>query len=169
MANTTTVSNPYNFNINNNTRFDATCTSESTNITVTVGHIFAPGPSDIWRIFYGYNNGALTLSLIGDSSLFGKCSPSTYKGVNITGIILFYIDRQFSTGIQNISFSICFAKHVNINKITINNTIFNATTATHNDNDSGCSYRYDNLTVNNGDLINYFQDNDGKQITITLE
>lgn len=160
MANTT-VSNPYNFNINNNTRFNATCTSESTNITVTVGHIFAPGPS-LQRIFYGYNNGALTLSL------FGKCSPSTYKGVNITGIILFYI-RHFSTGIQNVSFNIYFAKHVNINKITINNTIFNATTATHNDNDSGCSYHYNNLTINNGDLIKYFEDNDGKQITITLE
>ena len=161
------VSNPYTFSITEDISFNATCTSESTNITVTVGHIFTPGPSDIWRIFYGYNNGALTLN--NDPALFGKCSPSTYKGVGITGIILFYIDRQFSTGIQNVSFSISFAKHVNINKITINNTIFNATTATHNDNDSGCSYHYDNLTVNNGDLINYFQDNDGKQITITLE
>ena len=167
MTNTTTISNPYTFSITKDISFNAICTSESTNITVTVGHIFAPGPSDIWRIFYGYNNGALTLN--NDPALFGKCSPSTYKGVNITGIILFYIDRQFSTGIQNVSFGISFAKHVNINKITINNTIFNATTATHNDNDSGCSYHYDNLTINNGDLINYFQDNDGKQITITLE
>lgn len=58
----------------------------------------------MWRILYGYSNGTLTVN--NDPALFGKCSPSTYKGVDITGIILFYTDRQFSNDIQNVNFGI---------------------------------------------------------------
>ena len=119
----------------------------------------------MWRIFYGYNNGALTLN--NDPVLFGKCSPSTYKGVNIIGVILYYIDDN--NDIKGASFAISFAKHIDINKFIINNTVFDITNS-HKDNDStqSCSYMYD-ITINNGDLVKYFRDNDGKQITITLE
>ena len=164
-----TVSNPYTFNITKDISFNATCTSESTNITVTVSNYNFSMPGNVRMNHYGYSDKAFTINNRPVS--FGKCSPSIYKGATITSVMLFFRekDNRIDSSIPP-SFSITFSQHVSINKIIINNTIFDTTNITHYDRDSICSYGYKiNANDANAWLINYFHDNYGKQITITLE
>lgn len=164
-----TVSNPYTFNITKDIGFSATCASESTNITVTVSNYNMSLPGNVRLNHYGFSDKALKINNRPVS--FGKCSPSIYKGATITSVMLSFreIDDIIDGRIPPV-FSMTFSQHVSINKIIINNTIFDASALHNGDTDTGCSYAY-KIPENDSNvwLINYFRDNYGKQITITLE
>ena len=157
-----TVSNPYTFNITKDIAFNATCTSESTDITVTVGNYYMPLTHGTMAVYYGYNNGAVVIES------FGTCSPSTYKGVEIGSITIHFFEDEGGGYIRQIFLGIVFSKHVDISKVIIDNTIFNTTASTHTDDSNQvCSYQF-NLE-NDEKFVDYFVNNVGKQITITLE
>lgn len=163
------MSNPYSFNITENISFNATCTSKSTNITITVGAFCFSMPGNLRINNYGYSDNELIYN--GPRS-FGKCSPSIYKGATITGVMVFFreINNIIDDHIIPPRFSIIFSQHVSISKIIINNTIFDATNIKHTDSNSGCSYDYKiNANDDNAWLVKYFHDNYENQITITLE
>ena len=155
-----TVSNPYTFNITKDIGFGAVCTSESTDITITVNGYDRPLNAGTMAVFYGYNNNAIA------PVSFGTCSPSTYKGIEIGSIAIRYFDD--GSFISQLFLMVVFRKHVDINKVIIDNTIFNTTTDSHSENDNQvCFYQFD--LGDDKNFINYFVNNYDKQITITLE
>lgn len=154
------VSNPYTFNITKDIGFGAECTSESTDILVTVGGYNRPLSAGTMAVFYGYNNNAIA------PVLFGTCSPSTYKGIEIGSIAIRYFDD--GSFISELFLMIVFRKHVDVDKVIIDNTIFNTTASSHSENaNQVCFYQFD--LGNDEKYIDYFTSNYGKQIAITLE
>lgn len=154
------ISNPYTFNITKDIGFGAVCASESTDITIKVDGYDTPLSAGTMAVFYGYNNEAIA------PVSFGACSPSTYKGIEIGSIAIRYFDD--GSFISQLFLMIVFRKHVDIDKVIIDNTIFNTTASSHSENDKQvCFYQFD--LKNDEKFINYFTSNFNKQITITLE
>ena len=163
MANTT-VSNPYTFSITEDISFNATCASESTDITITVGNYYRQLSHGTIAVYYGYDNNVIA------PISFGTCSPSTYKGIEIGSITIHFFEDEGGGYIRHgqVFLGIVFSKHVDISKVIIDNTIFNTTASMHTDDSNQvCSYQF-NLE-DDEKFVDYFINNDGKQITITLE
>lgn len=156
----TSVSNPYTFNITKDMGFSAICESESADITITVGGYDRPLTAGTMAVFYGYNAGAIA------PVSFGTCSPATYKGTEIGSIAIRYFDD--GSFVSRLFLVITFRKHVDIDKVIIDNTIFNTTASSHSENDNQvCFYQFD--LENDEKFIDYFTSNYAKQITVTLE
>lgn len=162
----TSVSNPYIFNVTKDIVFSATCLTENT-ITITVGESSQKSTNSegtkSTSYFYGYN------SSIYNGPVFGKCSPSTYRGIKISSI---YVQTLVDETLQgpNVSASILFiqfADHVAINKIIIDDITCDIGDF-HGDDNFGCNYALD-IQYDFPELQDHFTDNVGKQITITLE
>lgn len=160
-----TVSNPYTFNITKDIAFNATCMPENT-ITVTVGTSkstsSSEGENDTTSYFYGYLSNINT-----GSPVFGECSPSTYHGIKIFSIFIQKTVQYTIQGPNVISmFYMSFDKHININSITINNSTYSFGDNHYDEATTGCIYiMLDGLD----DIEEYFTNNVNKQITITLE
>lgn len=158
-----TVSNPYTFNITKDIAFNATCMPENT-ITVTVGEATNKVQTNT-MYYYGYNNN------VNIGPLFGQCSPSTYHGIKISTICT---KTAVSDTVQGPNVSaqllfIGFTEHVDINRIIINESTYSGIDEYHSDDDPlGCLYVLD-IQYDNPEVQDYFEDNVGKQITITLE
>ena len=111
-----TVSNPYTFNITKDIGFSATCMPENT-ITVTVGTSKSTSSSesenDTTSYFYGYSSNINTWSPV-----FGECSPSTYHGIKISSIFIQQTVQYTVQGPNVINmFYMSFDKHINKNVI----------------------------------------------------
>lgn len=160
-----TVSNPYSFNITKDMVFGATCLAENT-ITITVGYTTKKDINNnkIADYFYGYNS-----ININNLPIFGTCSPSTYHGVKIDGIYIQYAieDTLQGPNTNAVILYITFSKHVDINSIIIDNRTYNITEYPFDVGTLGCMYILDIQSID--DIQNYFINNVGKQITITLE
>lgn len=162
----TSVSNPYTFNITKDRVFSATCLSENT-ITIIVGESSRKSTSTEGNkstsYFYGYN------SNIYSGPVFGKCSPSTYRGIKISGIYVQTVVEETLQG-PNVVTSVLliqFAEHVAINRIIIGDITYGIGEY-HGDDNFGCNYALD-VQYDSPELQYYFIDNVGKQITMTLE
>ena len=157
-----TVSNPYSFNITKDVGFNATCMAENT-VTVTVGEA-TKVQAETKYYYYGYNNN------VNSGPVFGQCSPSTYHGIKISNIYTQTVVNDTLQG-PNVSAQILFigfTEHVDINRIIINESTYTIGEY-HGDDDSfGCQYVLD-IQDDNPEVQDYFTDNVGKQITITLE
>lgn len=156
------VSNPYSFNILKDYRFSAKCASKNA-ITVTIGEATHKDGMDDKTTYHYYGYGPE----------FGKCSPSTYRGIEISSI---YIQATVSDTAQgpneNIIFCINFAKHVNINSINAEGVICSINKNNHVDYDFfGCMYtiRRDDNVNDFSYLLNLFTNNVDKQITIDFK
>lgn len=160
-----TVSNPYTFNITKDIGFSATCMPENT-ITVTVGTSKSTSSSesenDTTSYLYGYSSNINT-----GSPVFGECSPSTYHGIKISSIFIQQTVQYTVQGPNVINmFYMSFDKHININSITINNSTYSFGDNHYDEATTGCIYiMLDGLD----DIEEYFVNNVNKQITITLE
>ena len=158
----TKVTNPYTFNITKDISFSAKCASESTDITITVGNYYRQLSHGTIAVYYGYDNNVIA------PISFGTCSPSTYKGIEIGSITIHFYEDEGGGYIRQVFLGIVFSKHVDISKVIIDNTIFNTTASMHTDDSNQvCSYQF-NLE-DDEKFVDYFINNDGKQITITLE
>lgn len=165
------VSNPYTFLITGDTTFDATGTSGgtgSTDITITIGSHIMNLTGGKRLSYYGYSDGALKEN--NKPISFGKCSPSIYKGATITSVILAPMGIVDLINTPTFAFMMTFSQHIAVNKIIINNTVFDASTIMHQDGDGNCSYGFKfDANDDKAWLLTYFVNNSGKQITITLE
>lgn len=116
--------------------------------------------------FYGYN------SNVNNGPVFGKCSPSTYRGIKISSI---YIQVAVTDTVQGPNttsiFCISFAEHININSINVEDVIYSINNNHFDDDTLGCSYiiSRDDDVNDFSYLLNLFTRNVGKQITITFE
>lgn len=162
----TSVSNPYTFNIIKDRVFSATCLAENT-ITITVGESSQKSTNTDGNkstsYFYGYNSNTYS------GPVFGKCSPSTYRGIKISGI---YVQTVVDETLQGPDTSmsvlfIQFAEHVAINRIIIGDITYGIGEY-HGDDNFGCTYVLD-VRYDSPEVQDYFTDNVGKQITMTLE
>lgn len=165
-----TVSNPYSFNITKDMVFGATCLAENT-ITITVGEdsnkTTNPDGNTATHYFYGYSSNVIT----GEPTQ-GSCYPSIYHGIKILNIYIQVTIVDTLQGPNVVSMlQMGFADHVKINNITIDNSTYSTSNMYHFDeSEFGCVYMVSDQDIVGFDsLIDYFINNVGKQITITLE
>lgn len=150
--------------------FGATCLAENT-ITITVGEASNkatnPDANNVTHYWYGYSSNVNT----GEPTQ-GSCYPSTYHGIKILSIYIqvTVVDTLQGPNVASM-FWMSFANHVKINNITIDNSTYSSSNDTHFDEASfGCVYMIGEQDIVGFDgLKDYFMNNVGKQITITLE
>lgn len=124
------------------------------------------GTDNTKQYYYGYSRNRDT-----GNPDYGECSPSTYHGIEIFDIYILIVVQDTVQGPNADSmFYMNFAKHVNINKITINDSTYSIDNTHNDDANYGCVYGgTDQDIVGFDSLKEYFTNNVGKQITITLE